>query len=144
MFVVGSSAQFRISLDRVIARHGTFLVALEVAVCVAAKPEVGWLGHEHAAAHERKGAWHNEAVEKHSAFIHAAVAIGILEHDHVARFLQLAPAVDVRHVAAHFEHPEPAVGIEGDLDRILHERIGRDAFDAKTGLQPEGFQRFLR
>jgi hypothetical protein len=38
--------------------------------------------------------------------------------------LALSCTFDVRHITAHLHHPEPAIWIEGENDRILNEWLG--------------------
>ena len=137
--VFGSSAraEFRVGFGRVVVCHERFFVTLQVAVRVATKPEVWRFGHERAAAHERQRARHHEAVEEHCPLVHSAIAVSVFENDHIAHLVGFADAINVWHVAAHLDHPDSAIGIERDLNRVMHQRLDSDQFEAETGLEFE-------
>ena len=128
---------WRVRLGRVVIRDGGSPVAVAVAVGVLAEPEHWRFGHERAAAGQRHRARHHQTVEKHRALVHPAVAVRVFEHDDASHFFELAGAFEVGHVAAHFEHPQPALRVKRDLNWIMNQRLGGNQFDAKSRLNFE-------
>ena len=137
MFLIGARAALRVGLGSVVIRDGSSPVAFSVAVGVLAEPEHWRFGHESAAADQRQRAGHHQTVEEHRPLVHPAVTVGVFEHDDASHFFKLAVAFDVGHVAAHFEHPQPALGIERDLNWIMNQRLGGNQFDVESGLNFE-------
>ena len=115
-------------------------VGFQVAVAVLAEPQPGRFEHEHAAFHERERARHREPVEEHRAAVGAPVGVGVLEHDDAAHGVAFAAALDVAHVSLVLDHPEAAVGIEFEEDRVLHQRLGGEKLEAVAGCDAEGLQ----
>ena len=109
-----------------------FFIGDTVAVFIAGKPQIGRRGDQDAAVHERKRARHHEAVKKHGALVHTTVAVGVFEHGNGTDGRVLAFAVDVGHVAAHLDDPETAVGGKRECDRIVHQGLSGDEFNAET------------
>ena len=70
--------------------HACLRVHAEVAIGVAHEPDVGWLGHEYAVREHFHAAGQHEAVGKDRAAIHAAVTVGVLQHDDAAHGIVLA------------------------------------------------------
>ena len=137
MFLIGARAELRVGLGRVVICDGSSPIAFAVAISVLAEPEHWRFGDERAAAGERQRARHHQTVEKHRPLVHPAVAVGVFEHGDASHFFKLAVAFEVGHVAAHFEHPQPALGIECDLNWIMNQRLGGDQFDAASRLNFE-------
>ena len=122
----------------VICENGSFFVAFTVAVMVATEPEIGGFADDHSAVGKGDGAWEDEAIEKDGAFVEFSVSVGVFEDDDISIGLIFALAVGVRHIAAHFDDEEAAIGIEGEGDGILDEGFAGDEFDAEAGRETKG------
>src|SRR5207248_64913 len=103
---------FWIFLIAVIRCDFDFLIAFAIAIGVAAEPEFGGFSDQNAAVHSGQRAGHDQVVEKNGALIHAAIVVGVFEDNDSTGDLSFALAIDVRHEAAHFKHPEAAIGIK--------------------------------
>ena len=106
-------------------------------------PEGGRCRDEHAVVDERYSAGHHQSVREFRALIHPAITIGIGQDRDRADGGIFADAIDIGHVAAHLDHPDPAVGPDLHGDGIEDERIGGDDFDLKAGGEVERFQGLL-
>ena len=76
-------------------------------------------------------------VEKHIRLIHDAIAILIAEFHHSADRCLLPSPVRIGHVAAHLHHPEIAVRIKSDLDRISDQWFAGHEVDSISRLENE-------
>ena len=128
---------------RIVADHGVFAEALPngAGACIlriATQPKGAGLGDQNPLGQDADGPWHDQAVEVDPARIHLPVVIGVLEDDDFTHLeFGLVGACDVRHVAAHLDHPEIAVPVEGDLHGIPDEWFAGDQVDAMSGLDPK-------
>ena len=97
------------ALASVVAYFG-LLVALEVAVGVLAVPNHRGFSHQYAAVNHGDGSRHDQLVQEIRHLVRLTVVVGVLEDDDLAYFkLGLVGAFDIRHVAAHLDHPGPPV-----------------------------------
>ena len=131
-------------LSGVVVDDRSFLVGFQVAIGVFTEPNRGWLGHQHAAFHQRHGTRHLQAGEKLRAPVHAAVVICILQHGNGAHFGILTGAVDVGHVRTHFHNPHAPIGIKLHGHRIPHQRIGCHQLNAEARRKLKGLERLRR
>ena len=120
------------------------LIADQIAVRIAAVPEPRWFRHEHPSLHERERPRHHEPIQKHGRLVHGPIVVGVFEHDDATDRISLAGALDVAHVAAVFDGPDPPVGIEFEEHGIDHQRLGRHALDAESRRDLKRLERLRR
>ena len=118
-----------------------FLVGPSVAGGVAQEPDVGWRHHQHAVAPRQHRIGGFESVRKKSAFVVAAIPVGVGESNDSRSGLALV--IDAHRIIGHFSHPHPPVRSPCDVDRVHDERLGRHELDAESGARLHGSQRHL-
>ena len=116
------------------------LVRAPVPVGVPAEEQVGRREDEHAVPGQGDRARQDQTVQEHRAPVHAAVPVLVGQGRDRADRLLLAGPVHVRHVAAHLDHPQAPVVVEGDGHRVVHERLRGDELDAEARRHPEALQ----
>ena len=109
----------------------------------AAKEKVRRGADQGAVAMEDEGAGQDDVIQEHRALIHAAVAVGVLEHDHRALRLVFRRPVVVLHVARHLDHPKTAVGRELQYRRVADQRGLGHELDAVARGDLEAAERFF-
>ena len=135
---------FRLAAEgAVVGGHDRAALGFAVAVEVAAEEEVRRFGDECAALDRHHPTRHDEIIGERRSAIHATVSVRVGEQGDSADRFFLRGAVDVAHVAAHFDHEHPTLVVEADRDGRLDHRFGGDEFDAEPGRQAEGLQGFL-
>ena len=132
------------ALAGVVADLG-LLVALKVAVGVLAVPDDRWFSHQHATIHHGDGPRHNKLVQEIRLLVRLAIVVGVLEHDDLAYFqLGFIGALDVRHVAAHLDHPGPSVAVPCHGHGIHHHGLGGKELQLEAGGDLESVERLVR
>ena len=98
---------------------------------------------QRAVAMEDERARQNDIIQEDRTLVHAAIAIGILEHHHAALRLVFRRPVKVLHVARHLDDPEATVGAELQDRRVADQRGLGDELDAVARGDLETAERFL-
>jgi hypothetical protein len=111
--------------------HG-LLIGFSIVIGIATEKEFRRRCDQHAIARQSNRAREHEPVEEDGGLIHLPVAVGVFQDRDPSARLAFAAAGDALHVPAHLADPEPAVGVEGDGDGVLHHRLFRDQIDMKT------------
>ena len=88
---------------------------------------------EHTITRQHQGAWHDEAILKNGALVHATITIRIFQHHDITHRFRFFDTVKIRHEAAHLHDPQPAVRTDLHGHRVLDQGITRDEFDAESG-----------
>ena len=140
---IGELRAGRVDAYAEVRRDLDLFVSLAIAVCVAAEPEMRRGTDECAVAMEDECARQDDVVQEDRALVHAAIAIGVLEHHHAALRLVFRRPVKVFHVARHLDDPEAAVGAELQDRRVADQRGLGDELDAVARGDLETAERFL-
>ena len=123
---------FNRALSGVVAHLG-LLVTLEVAVGVLAVPEGGGFRYQYATIHHGDSPRHDQFIKEIRLLIRFAVIVGVLEHYDLACFqLGFVGALDIRHVAAHLDHPGPPVTVPCHGHGIDHHGFGGKELQLET------------
>ena len=138
MLWIGFQPQRRVVLSGVVAGHEDLLVGFAIAVGVLHPPQFWGLGHESSTMGQMDGTRHHEMVGKNCAGIHAAIAIGVSEDDDGTSGIGFTPRLLVGHVANHFHHPKPPLGIKLHRHGRMNERFSGHDLRRETGRQSEG------
>ena len=97
----------------------------QIAVGVFHQPDIRRFVHEDAVIERLHGTRLHESIREDGALVHPAVVVGILEHGDPADRIQIRFRVrEIAHVFRILDHPESAVRIPIDRNRILDERFG--------------------
>ena len=133
----------RVSLDAAVAAPmvGADLllrVHPQIAVGVFHQPEVWRFVDEDAVVERLHGTPLHEPIGKDSALVHLAVVIRVFQHADPAHRLQVRFRVgEIAHVFRILDHPEAAVRIPVDRNRILNEGFGGHELHPVAGRQVE-------
>ena len=118
------------------------LVHLQVAVGVLHQPHVRRLGDQHAGIEDLQRSGEDQVVGKDRALVHAAVVIGVFEHDDLAdRLHERFGSLKIRDEPWHLDDPEASLQIPIHDDGILDERFACDQLQVISGRHVERFQR---
>ena len=107
------------------------------------QPDVGRLGDQHAAVEDLDRSREHQPIGEDRALVHAAVGIGVFEHDDAADRLVLVRAGQIGHEAGHLDDPEPAARVPVHRHRFLDQWLAGDELDAVAGRHVERLQRLL-
>ena len=108
-----------------------------------AEGEVVFVSDEDAVLDQSDGAREENVVEEDGAFVGLTVVIGVFEHDDAALRLVFITAIEVVHVAEHFDDPDAAVAIEFEGNWFFDKRFGSDGLDNKALGEGEGLEGFF-
>lgn len=89
------------------------------------------------------GAREENVVEKDGTFVGLAVVVGVFEYDDATLRLVFVTAVEVVHVAEHFDDPDPAITIEFEGNWLFDERLERNGFDNEALGESESLEGFF-
>jgi len=121
-----------------------FRVHLEIAVGVVHQPQVRWFRDEHAAIEDLDRPRQDEAIGEHGSLVHPAVTVDILQHHDASDRFVFVGTGEIRHESGHLNHPQPALEVPVERDRLLDERLARDQLDAIPGRHVEALERPVR
>ena len=114
----------------------------KIAIGVACLPQRGRLTDQRAAICQHlEGARQHQLVGKHGALVVNPVIVGVVQHDQAVDRLQAVFHGQIVRPARQFHHPQPAIAIMFDQDRILDQRFGGDQLDGIARRHGKAFQR---
>ncbi len=118
--------------------HELTRVGVEVAVRVAHQPQVWRLADEHAVFQHLDRPRENETVGEDGSLVHHAVMVRVFEHHDPANRIEVRLRRGQRlDESGHLDHPDAALRIPVDHDRVLDQGFTGDEFETVARRQRE-------